>query len=142
MIFQDEFSGACPQTPWARISPKSLRLKEHTKSHIAPRNRSHVCPREASIQTTNGLAIFYCRIAKTRCRAPTTLEGTKHNSFSGGLDVIRKEVWPFYRTSSGVRLCWEVEDPEGPQGLGISGVHFARPRRRRGSAESLAVRRQ
>ena len=27
----------------------------------------------------------------------------------GGLDVIRKEVWPFYRTSSGVRLCWELE---------------------------------
>ena len=24
----------------------------------------------------------------------------------GGLDAIRKEAWPFYRTSSGVRLCW------------------------------------
>ena len=25
---------------------------------------------------------------------------------TGGLDVIRNEAWPFYRTSSGVRLCW------------------------------------
>ena len=27
--------------------------------------------------------------------------------------VIRKEAWPFYRTSSGVRLCWELEEPKG-----------------------------
>ena len=31
-------------------------------------------------------------------------------------DVIRKEAWPFYRTSSGVRLCWELEEPKGPKG--------------------------
>ena len=36
----------------------------------------------------------------------------------GGLDVIRKEAWPFYRTSSGVRLCWELEEPKGPKGPG------------------------
>ena len=36
---------------------------------------------------------------------------------TGGLDVIRKEAWSFYRTSSGVRLCWELEEPEGPKGL-------------------------
>ena len=35
---------------------------------------------------------------------------------AGGLDVIRKEAWPFYRTSSGVRLCWELEEPKGPKG--------------------------
>jgi hypothetical protein len=34
----------------------------------------------------------------------------------GGLDVIRKEAWPFYRTSPGVRLCWELEEPKGPEG--------------------------
>jgi hypothetical protein len=34
----------------------------------------------------------------------------------GGLDVIRKEAWPFYRTSSGVRLCWKLEEPKGPKG--------------------------
>ena len=32
----------------------------------------------------------------------------------GGLAVIRKEAWPFCGTSSGVRLCWELEEPEGP----------------------------
>ena len=33
----------------------------------------------------------------------------------GGADVIRKEAWPFYRTISGVRLCWELEEPKGPE---------------------------
>ena len=32
--------------------------------------------------------------------------------------MIRKEAWSFYRTSSGVRLCWELEEPKGPKGLG------------------------
>ena len=31
-----------------------------------------------------------------------------------GPDVIRKEAWPFCRTISGVRPCWELEEPEGP----------------------------
>ena len=30
--------------------------------------------------------------------------------------MIRKEAWTFYRTSSGVRLCWELEEPKGPKG--------------------------
>ena len=43
---------------------------------------------------------------------------------TGGADVIRKEAWSFYRTSSGVRLCWELEEPKGPEGIGSSvGVH-------------------
>ena len=29
--------------------------------------------------------------------------------------MIRKEAWPFYRTISGVRLCWELEEPKGPK---------------------------
>ena len=33
-----------------------------------------------------------------------------------GPDVIRKEAWWFYRTISGVRLCWELEEPKGPRG--------------------------
>ena len=33
-----------------------------------------------------------------------------------GPDVIRKEAWPFYGTISGVRLCWELEEPKGPKG--------------------------
>ena len=34
---------------------------------------------------------------------------------TGGLDVIREEAWPSYRTRSGVRLCWELEEPKGPK---------------------------
>ena len=33
------------------------------------------------------------------------------------LDVIRKEALSFYRTISGVRLCWKLEEPKGPKGL-------------------------
>jgi hypothetical protein len=39
-----------------------------------------------------------------------------------GLDVIRKEAWSFYRTISGVRLCWELEEPKGPKGRALSQV--------------------
>ena len=35
---------------------------------------------------------------------------------TGGLDVIRKEAWSFYRTISDVRLCWELEESKGPKG--------------------------
>ena len=31
--------------------------------------------------------------------------------------MIRKEAWSFYRTISGVRLCWELEEPKGPKGV-------------------------
>ena len=33
-----------------------------------------------------------------------------------GVSSVRrgKEAWPFYRTISGVRLCWELEQPKGP----------------------------
>ena len=29
--------------------------------------------------------------------------------------MIRKEAWPFYRTISGVRLYWVLEEPKGPE---------------------------
>ena len=35
---------------------------------------------------------------------------------AGWPDVIRKKAWPFCRTISGVRLCWELEEPKGPKG--------------------------
>ena len=38
------------------------------------------------------------------------------SSAPGGLNVIRKEAWLFGKTSSGVRLYWEPEQPEGPNG--------------------------
>ena len=31
------------------------------------------------------------------------------------LNEIRKVAWLFCRTSSGVRLCWELEEPKGPK---------------------------
>ena len=31
--------------------------------------------------------------------------------------MIRKDAWPFNRTISGVRLCWELEEPKGPEGF-------------------------
>ena len=29
--------------------------------------------------------------------------------------MIRKQSLSFYRTTSGVRLCWELEEPKGPK---------------------------
>ena len=43
---------------------------------------------------------------------------------TGGPDVIRKEAWPFYRTISGVRQCWELEQPKGPKGGETGRPHF------------------
>ena len=46
---------------------------------------------------------------------------------TGGLDVIRKDARSFHRTSSGVRLCWELEEPKGPTGFDFSrGVFWLR----------------
>jgi len=44
---------------------------------------------------------------------------------TGGRDVIRKEAWLFCRTSSSVRLCWELEEPKGPEGWRTAGVGTA-----------------
>ena len=54
-------------------------------------------------------------------KSTTTNFGTKGPKGPTGLkqdlkDVIRKDAWPFYRTSPGVRLCWELEEPKGPKG--------------------------
>ena len=34
----------------------------------------------------------------------------------GCINVIRREAWSYYRTISGVRLCWVLEEPQGPKG--------------------------
>ena len=50
--------------------------------------------------------------------ARTGAEVSNHgrcNFVKRGLDVIQKEAWLFYRTSSGVRLCWELEEPLSPE---------------------------
>ena len=38
------------------------------------------------------------------------------SSAPGGLNMIRKEALLFCKTSSGVRLCWELEEQKGPGG--------------------------
>jgi hypothetical protein len=49
-----------------------------------------------------------------RCRAPPAPWGGVAGKYRG-LDVIRKEATPFYRTISGVRLYWVLEEPKGPK---------------------------
>ena len=52
------------------------------------------------------------------CREQRALAGSSAILCTGGPDVIQKEAWSFYKTSSGVRLCWELEEPKGPNGAG------------------------
>ena len=49
---------------------------------------------------------------------------------TGGPDVIRKKVWSFYRTISGVLLCWELDNRKGHEGptAGRWGVLSGPPR--------------
>ena len=42
--------------------------------------------------------------------------GDKSHVLITWVTLIRKEAWPFSRTSSGVRLRWELEEPQGPHG--------------------------
>ena len=49
----------------------------------------------------------------------TLLAGSTATLCTGGLDVIRKEAWPFYRTIFGVCLCWQLEEAVGPEGLEV-----------------------
>ena len=44
--------------------------------------------------------------------------------------MIRKEAWSFYRTISGVRLGWELEEPEEPTGLARTAPSMLGPSRK------------
>ena len=48
----------------------------------------------------------------------TSLAGSAAILCTGGIDVIQKEAWSFYRISFGVRLCWEFEELKGPKDTG------------------------
>ena len=39
-----------------------------------------------------------------------------------------QEAWPFYRKKSGVRLCWELEEPKGPNAGGGPALLVAQSR--------------
>ena len=51
-----------------------------------------------------------CRM--TGVTLPTALNPQRPSPRTGRPDVIPKEAWPCYRTVSGVRLCWELEEPK------------------------------
>ena len=59
-----------------------------------------------------------CRLSLSSVSKRTQgyLAGSAAILCTGGLDVIRKEAWPFYRTISGVRLYRVLEEPKGPKG--------------------------
>ena len=59
------------------------------------------------------------RTPKSHPFEDTLLSGSAAILCTGGLDVIRKEAWSFYRTIFGVRLCWELEEPKGPKKGGL-----------------------
>ena len=59
-----------------------------------------------------------------RTRAPAYLEPLTGKIGVSAADVIRKEAWPFYTTISGVRLCWELEEPKGPKAAGLGWGHL------------------
>ena len=81
---------------------RSENLEIALVSEVARRSRRSTChPHDRS-----GAPTLAC--VKSGARSAT--RGT------GGLDVIRKKAWPFYRTISGVRLCWELEEAKGPKG--------------------------
>ena len=56
------------------------------------------------------------RVSIPKEKAPMPQRTAVGTYRTGGLDVIQKEAWSFYRTSSSVRLCWELEEPKGPKG--------------------------
>jgi len=53
-------------------------------------------------------------LTNTRLRI-LLLAGSAAMLCKGGLDVIRKEAWSFYRIIFGVRLYGELEEPKGPK---------------------------
>ena len=69
-----------------------------------------LCTYRADMPSLGALAQTQIRLRITR------LAGTAAILCTEGLDVIRKEAWSFYRTISGVRVCWEPEEPKGPEG--------------------------
>ena len=99
----------------ASTSPRKQQTDEETRLMINPSAGS------AAILCMGGLDVIRKESAYWVLEEPKGPKGdlaiTKEETLpSGELDVVRKEAWPFYGTSSGVRLCWELEEPKGPKG--------------------------
>jgi len=87
-----------------RPSPLAMRT-DRLRGLLHPRTSSGIIPRN---QTGRGHGpIMVSKMARVR-------QNGKSSLIVQGLDVIRKESWPFHRTIAGVRLCWELEEPQGP----------------------------
>ena len=77
-------------------------------------------------ETTSRLALSWCVCERVRlwdnsnARFRIPFSRLLRSSVQGGPDVIRKEAWP-YRTISGVRLCWELEESKEPKGPNVKG---------------------
>jgi len=74
------------------------------------------------------------RDAPLRVKRPMRIPFSRflpRSSAPGGLNVIRKEAWLLCRTSSGIRLCWEIEERKAPKG------RHARQTSRRPACEPL-----
>ena len=86
---------------------KALYLPPHTSSTLA-----------AAVRASPSKTIPRCVSVRTECWTSRLLipcpDCTDEELLARG--GIRKEAWLFCRTSSSVRLCWELEEPKGPQG--------------------------
>ena len=107
--------GSCE--PGQTVSPKVVRVMPGSASpHVHPQTAAQHFERYlllSGLMYIRGLSqcMYFVPLIPLHpyvpfCRDPL---------YRGGLDVNRKEAWPFYRTSSGVRLCWELEEPKGPK---------------------------
>jgi len=66
--------------------------------------------------TASESASFVYLTARNQTVAYLTLKIHHHRIGGPRNNNSAKDAWPFYRTISGVRLCWELEEPEGPKG--------------------------
>ena len=98
------------------------------------------------LELRNGTPLWaFSRLARSWCVWDMSLFGLTHTRLrinplassaaklwqdscdpKGGLDVIRKEAWPFYRTIFGDRLYWVLEEPKGPKASMLSLQSFLR----------------
>ena len=92
-------------------------FEEPTQSRVSSRNRLRVVYHEQQVGQTSHPPLVHCSPGWFTL-SPDEPSRWRFRQRSGGTltDVIQREAWPFYNTSSGVRLCWELEEAKGPEG--------------------------
>ena len=86
------------------------------------KHRASPLPKAASRLGICGHVHYTCTPARPSLGAECKVAILVAILCTGGLDVIRKDAWHFYRKISGVRLCRELEEPKGPKGRSV--IHF------------------